>query len=356
MIHALTTSQNIHLAMANTKILVVDDLPQNIQVVGSILRSSGFQVMAATSGAQALRALTYAIPDVILLDFLMPEMNGVQVCQALKRRPETHDIPVIFLTASSEMEHLEQAFEAGAVDYVLKPFKATELLARVRAHAELKHSRDEIVRLRDQTEHLLLNILPAPIAERLKREERVVDSFPEATVCFADIVGFTQTAAAMPPPEVVTYLNHVFALFDRMADVYGVEKIKTIGDAYMVASGIPVPHPDHAALMADMALEVQTEMAALRVSKGVDVHVRIGIHSGPVIAGIIGTKKFLYDLWGDTVNTASRMESHGEADKIHLSAATRALLGEHYLCEARPPLDIKGKGRMQTYFLTGRKS
>lgn len=354
MIHITKAFQDAQGAKARAKVLVVDDLPHNIQVVGSTLRSAGFDVMLATSGRQALHALTYEVPDLILLDLFMPEMNGMEVCRQLKNTPVTQDVPVIFLTASHEVEHLEQAFAVGAVDYVLKPFKSTELLARVRAHIELKHSRDEIMRLRDQSEHLLLNILPAPIAERLKREERVVDSFPEATVCFADIVSFTQTAATMPPLEVVTYLNRVFGLIDQVVERYEVEKIKTIGDAYMMASGLPLPHPEHAVIMADMALEVQAALADWRAREGLDVHLRMGMHSGPVVAGIIGTKKFLYDLWGDTVNTASRMESSGEADRIHLSTATRLLLGERYTFEARAPLHVKGKGCMQTHFLTGR--
>ncbi|MGE3539207.1 MAG: adenylate/guanylate cyclase domain-containing protein [Candidatus Tectimicrobiota bacterium] len=354
MSRATTAIYDMHRSLRGAKILVVDDLPQNIQVVGSILRSNGFQVMVATSGAQALRALTHDRPDLILLDLFMPEMNGVEVCQRLKSNPATHDLPVIFLTASSELEHLELAFEAGAVDYVLKPFKTTELLARVRAHIELKQSRDVIIHLRDQTEHLLLNILPAPIAERLKDGERVVDDFAEVTVCFMDIVSFTQTAASMRPGEVVAYLDTVFATIDQIVEAYDLEKIKTIGDAYMVASGLPRPHPDHAARMADMALDVQASIGALGGCQGREVHLRIGMHSGPVMAGIIGARKFLYDLWGDTVNTASRMESSGAADKIHLSAATHAALGTRYTFETRSPLNIKGKGLMQTYFLSGR--
>lgn len=352
--HHDPTFYNTHFSITGGKVLVVDDLLQNIRVVGSVLSSAGFQVMLATSGSQALRALTYEIPDLILLDLLMPDMNGVEVCQRLKSDPVTRDVPVIFLTASNDTEHLELAFEAGAVDYVLKPFKTNELLARVRAHIELKQSRDVISRLRDQAERLLLNILPAPIAERLKRGEQVVDDFPEVTVCFMDMVAFTPMVASIPPHEMVACLNEVFATIDQIVEAYGLEKIKTIGDAYMVASGLPLQRPDHATSMAEMALDVQVAMADLRRGTGRDVHLRLGMHSGPVVAGIIGKKKFLYDLWGDTVNTASRMESSGVADHIHLSAATHTLLGARYTYATRPPLHIKGKGWMQTYFLTGR--
>jgi class 3 adenylate cyclase len=209
-------------------------------------------------------------------------------------------------------------------------------------------------RLRAQTDSLLLNILPRPIAERLKRGEHVIaDDFTEVTVLFADIVNFTPLSAEMSPKEVVLLLNAVFSELDQLADKYGLEKIKTIGDAYMVVGGLPVPRTEHAEVIADMALDIQQTLAHFSRKNGEPLSMRIGIHTGPVVAGIIGVKKFSYDLWSDTVNTASRMESHGIPGKIQITQATYNLLKDDFICEPRGPLEVKGMGEVETWFLVG---
>ncbi|MCS6808596.1 MAG: adenylate/guanylate cyclase domain-containing protein [Bacteroidota bacterium] len=204
---------------------------------------------------------------------------------------------------------------------------------------------------------LLLNILPPNIAARLKEgEENIADFFEDATVVFTDIVGFTNLASLVSATTIVKLLNMLFSRFDKLLDYYPVEKIKTIGDSYMIASGIPTPRADHAVQAAAFTFAMQNELQRFVAETGYPVSMRIGIHSGPVVAGIIGTRKFVYDLWGDTVNIASRMESHGQPGKIHCSEAVYERLCDIYEFERRGAIDIKGKGKMNTYFLIGNKT
>jgi class 3 adenylate cyclase len=208
----------------------------------------------------------------------------------------------------------------------------------------------------EQSENLLLNILPAPIALRLKAGERAIaDKFDSVTVLFADIVGFTKLSARTTPEALVEGLNTIFGQFDALAKKYNLEKIKTIGDAYMVAGGLPEASEDHAERVALFALDILSAMQdeALRTRSGEKVQLRIGIHTGAAVAGVIGTSKFSYDLWGDTVNTASRMESHGEAGKIHVSEDVFTALQEKFTFEERGEMEVKGKGQMRTWFLVG---
>ena len=207
---------------------------------------------------------------------------------------------------------------------------------------------------RAKAEKLLLNVLPAPIAERLKADSSAIaDGFAEVTVLFSDIVGFTKLSARLAPAEVVERLNEIFSAFDDIASHLGLEKIKTIGDAYMVAAGLPEPRADHAEAIAEMALRMQDAVAAFSQRRGESLTVRVGIHSGPVVAGVIGKQKFIYDVWGDTVNTASRMESHGEPGRVQVSDATYKRLFGRFRFESRGAIEIKGKGLMETYFLLG---
>jgi PAS domain S-box-containing protein len=223
-----------------------------------------------------------------------------------------------------------------------------DITQRLEAEAALRHQQE-------QTERLLLNVLPKAIADRLKhRADTIADDFAEVTVMFIDIVGFTALSAQTSPTQMVEILNQIFSMFDLLAELYDLEKIKTIGDAYMVAGGLPMPRPDHASAIADMALDIQKIMSQFYMPSGEPLSIRIGINTGPVVAGVIGSKKFIYDLWGDTVNTASRMESHGLPGCIQVTEATKDRLGDAYLLETRGAIDVKGKGNMHTYFLTGK--
>jgi class 3 adenylate cyclase len=212
----------------------------------------------------------------------------------------------------------------------------------------------ELLAEKQKSERLLLNVLPAPIAERLKLGENlIVDRFDSVSVLFADIVGFTAMSARTTPEELVTMLNELFSAFDRLAEVHGLEKIKTIGDAYMVVAGIPTPFATHAIAIARMAIDMNATVAEYAMRTGSALSIRTGIHTGSVVAGVIGEKKFIYDLWGDTVNTASRMESHGLPGRIHVTEATRAAIEAEFAVEAREPIEVKGKGLMQTFLVIG---
>ena len=221
---------------------------------------------------------------------------------------------------------------------------------------ERERALDALDREHARSERLLLNVLPPSIAKRLKESSEIIaDAFPDVTVLFADIVNFTPLAGRIPPEELVRLLDGLFSDFDALAENHGLEKIKTIGDAYMVAGGLPVERPDHARAVAEMALEMNDAVSQRGTERGNGFALRIGLDSGPVVAGVIGKKKFIYDLWGDTVNTASRMESHGLPGRIHVTGRTRDKLVDDYEFESRGEIEIKGKGLMNTFFLVGRR-
>jgi adenylate cyclase len=361
-------------------ILVVDDTPDNVRLLSRILTEQGYQVRKALNGKSALATVEKLAPDLILLDVMMPEINGYEVCQELKKSPNFCSIPVIFLSALDDVSDKVKAFHAGGVDYITKPFQEQEVLARVANHLIIK---DQRIQLQEQTEkleelvgklqkeiqerqraelaltiakknsdRLLLNILPLTIIENLKKGQgSAAEKFDSATVLFADIVDFTSLAVKISALELVNFLNQIFSTFDELTEKHGLEKIKTIGDAYMVAGGLPLPKSDHVFAMANMALDMQLAIMNLQTDINHPVKIRIGIHTGPVVAGVIGTKKFIYDLWGDTVNIASRMESLGLPGYIQVTAAIYEQLKEHYLLEERGKIAVKGTGDMITYWL-----
>ena len=487
-------------------IVIVDDKPTNLGVLFDFLTDSGFKVLVAQDGESAIQKVEYAHPDLILLDVMMPGIDGFETCRRLKANPSTQDIPVIFMTALSETVDKVKGFNLGAVDFVTKPVQQEEVKARVSTHLALRNLQKKLelqneqlqqeiqekqraeqslqqaeakyrsifenategiyqappdggditanpalakiygydspedlmtqvtnitqqlyvepmrredlstfmqkydtlsgmesqvyrkdgsiiwisesiravreptgnllyyegsvsdvterrqaevaLRLaRKKAELLLLNVLPQAVAERLKRSQRTIaESFEEVTVLFADLVDFTEYSTQTSPTELVEILNIIFSRFDRLAEHLGLEKIKTIGDAYMVVAGLPTPRPDHAQAIAQMALDMQAAITQLNAELGEAFKLRVGINSGPVVAGVIGIRRFSYDLWGDTVNTASRMESHGLPGCIQLTAATYERLKDEYLFEKRSPIQVKGKGEMTTYFLISPKS
>ena len=329
-----------------SRILLIDDTPANIETSATILREEGYQVSVATSGQQGLEVLDRVRPDLILLDVMMPGMDGFETCSRIKESADWKEIPVIFLTAMGDPEDIVHGFEAGAVDYVSKPFNAHELLARVRTHLTLDH-------LYRENQRLLLNVLPAAIAEKLKKQTGIIaERYDDVSVLFADLVGFTPLSATLQPVQLLELLNRVFSGFDVLASERGLEKIKTIGDAYMVAGGLPDPQPDHLARMAELALEMQKSMAPHQAEyEGLSL--RIGLHAGSAIAGVIGIRKFIYDVWGDTVNTASRLESHGVPGRVQVSETVYERLRSRFDFEPRGVVDLKGKGPMKTYLLIG---
>jgi class 3 adenylate cyclase len=258
------------------------------------------------------------------------------------------------LTATREKEVAEKELEIQKLENIRRRNESYALYGGMALFAFVLFV---IYRQRKRSEKLLLNILPAAIAKRLKAKEHpIADHFEEASVVFIDIVGFTKISSDVKAERIVEALNIIFTKFDEIAAKYKLEKIKTIGDSYMAVTGVPLPDSEHAKNMAKFALEVKTEMHNYRTEDNTLIQFRLGIDCGEVIAGVIGSNKFIYDLWGDTVNTASRMESNGSPDEIHVTESFRDTLADSFLFEERGEIAIKGKGTMKTYYLTGEKN
>jgi class 3 adenylate cyclase len=345
------------------RILIVDDHESNRDLLSRRLMREAHRVVTAASGESALALVEREPFDLILLDLLMPGMSGYEVLERLKCDPRHGDIPVLMISALDEVDSAVRCIEAGAEDYLAKPFDPVLLRARVNACLEKKRLRDrekiilQQLRLeKEKTDALLLNILPEPIVARLNLgESMIADHVADATILFADLVGFTPLSARLSATRLVHLLNALFSDFDRLSIQFGLEKIKTIGDAYMLAGGLLAPCPDHVEAVADMALAMRDSLHAASTRLGEPLQIRIGMHTGPVVSGIIGTHKFIFDVWGDTVNTASRMESHGTNNEINVSLATYLRLRETFIFEPCGIIDLTGKGPMEAFFLRGRR-
>jgi adenylate cyclase len=335
---------------ASSRILVVDDNVSNRDLLSRRLVREGYRVTAVESGEAALAIIAADSFDLVLLDMMMPGLSGFEVLCRLKAEARTRHLPVIMISALDELDSAVRCIAAGAEDYLPKPFNPVVLRARVGASLEKKRLLDELRVEKERSEALLLNILPRSVVERMRRGEVVIaDRIPEATVLFSDLVDFTSVSASLAPEETVKLLGVLFSEFDNLAIRHGLETIKTIGDGYMVTGG---ESPERAIAVAEMALSMVDATNA--ASRGIDkkLQLRIGIHTGgPIIAGVLGTHKIAYDVWGDAVNTAKRMETFGLPGRVHVSAATRKTLGNAFRFEPRGPLDVKGKGPMETYFL-----
>jgi adenylate cyclase len=346
----------------SSRILVVDDIEANRELLSRRLSRDGHTVGMANGGYSALELLGKSEFDLILLDLMMPDINGFEILRRLKDDPALRHIPVIMISALDEIDSIVRCIEAGAEDYISKPFDPVLLGARIDASLERKRLRDreqaftvELQAEKSKSDALLLNILPESIVERMRRGEvGIADRFPEATILFSDLVGFTSLAGRSSPGQIIEILNNLFSSFDALAQRLRLEKIKTIGDAYMVAGGLPEQQPDHALAVAEMALGMMEAVRRIGTQFGETLEARIGVHSGEVVAGIIGQHRFIYDVWGDTVNTASRLESSGLPNRIQISEATYQRVREKFRCELRGPVEMKGKGTMLTYFLEAR--
>ncbi|MGF1536119.1 MAG: adenylate/guanylate cyclase domain-containing protein [Elainellaceae cyanobacterium] len=486
-------------------ILVVDDRLDNLHVLSEILEWGGYHVRKATSGAMAIRSAAEAAPDLVLLDVNMPMMDGYTVCRRLQADPSLEHLPIIFISALSDVKNQIEGFEAGGVDYVTKPFQADEVLARVKLQLNvqtLRHKLEvqaEVLQLqneqlqseidqrkraeetyrslfenasegifqispqghyiavnpklariygyssptemlasvvdanqqyvdgkhrakllrhtgqygevmevvsqvwckdgetiwiseniravfdcdgqvshyegtvqdvtdrvlvenllsqdRQRTARLIADLLPPQIANRLRRSSRpFADIVDPAGILFADLVNFTEFSAIAPAQHTVALLNQIFSAFDELVDRYRLEKIKTIGDAYMVAAGVPEPRPDYLKAIAQLALDMQTTIRRFYKTDGRPFQLRIGIHSGAVVAGVIGKRKLTFDLWGHTVNLASRMEETSPPGGIQVSSEVCRQLRADFIFESCGSVAIQGVGPTQTYLLCGRRS
>lgn len=351
-------------------ILVVDDMPDNLRLLSSMLTEHSYKVRAMLNGEMALKSARADPPDLIFLDVNMPELNGYEVCKQLKAAEKTREIPVIFISALDEVLDKVKAFQVGAIDYITKPFQFEEVLVRLETHLKIQWLQRQLqeqnqLLIREQellkkeqlkSEKLLLNILPRPIAEQLKNNfHPIAEQFDDVTILFADIVEFTPLASRIPATALVERLNQIFSTFDQLTEQYGLEKIKTVGDEYMVVGGVPVPRRDRAEAIGLLALEMQEKIALFERDDGQPFQLRIGINTGAVVAGVIGASKFSYDLWGDAVNVASRMESTAEPGKIQVTAVTYERLREKFTFKEHGYCFVKGKSEMMTYWLTGKK-
>ncbi|TGN08065.1 adenylate/guanylate cyclase domain-containing protein [Leptospira ilyithenensis] len=392
------------------KILFAEDNSIQGVVLKRLLTAQGFTIAWGKNGKEALHLLETFKPDLIITDVEMPEMDGFEFCQVVKSHPEDKKIPLIICSSLSEPEDIIRGIEVGANGYVTKPYEETFLMYRINAllnnpigdseeeapvninyagreyqitadkmhilqmllsiyentikqNKELMAAQIEITQKAqalekslDESERLLKNILPVKIADRLKHHGYdEPESFSSVSVLFTDFKGFTDVAEFLSPKELVEQLDLCFAQFDAITEMYNLEKLKTIGDSYMAAGGLPEINFTHPVDTVRAALEIKDFMdttKSIRINQGLPYwELRIGIHSGPVVAGVIGNKKFAYDMWGDTVNTASRMESSGEIGKVNISRATYELVKDFFDCEYRGKVEAKNKGTIDMFFV-----
>lgn len=357
------------------QVLIVDDQVENLHVIVSIVtkRAADFEVLQALDAKSALEIARAELPDLIITDWEMPEMNGIQLIQELQADDNTKDIPVIMCTGiMTKSENLQTALDAGAVDYIRKPVDEVELVARIRSMLKLSDSlktvrkqmkqlsaqKEELEVEKQKSEDLLLNILPKDTAQELKNTGSVIPVLKDpVTVLFTDFKQFTHLTEQLSTEELVDELNLCFSAFDEIMHRNGIEKIKTIGDSYMAAAGLHDEAGDALRNMLKAGLEIQEYQkgrCAEREAAGLPVfQMRVGIHCGPVIAGIVGTNKFQYDIWGDTVNLAAGMESAGEVGKVNISNATYILARNYPEFEftSRGLHKVKNKGEVEMFFV-----
>ena len=370
--NVINSSMLVDPMVANSCVLVVDDSRTLRRILVRELNTLGLtNILEAGDGVEAVDVVKSKTVDLMLLDMEMPELDGLGVLQALKSDEAYKQLPIIVISGADQFDKTIKCIEIGAEDYLPKPFDPTLLRARIFSSLEKKRLRDldqkhlemlnkekELLEFEQmKTEKLMLNILPKPIAERLKKgEKNISGSYPEVTILFSDLVGFTKMSSQKSAADLVMLLNDLFSRFDKRAENLGLEKIKTIGDAYMAVGGLPIPRSDHAEIAADMALGMFEDLTAFNAENRADLNMRIGLNSGPVVEGVIGFTKFSYDLWGNTVNTASRMESTSLPGRIQISPATKEALHDKFILEERELMECKGLGQIMTHFLNARKA
>jgi len=347
-------------------ILVVDDNEANRDVLSRRLLRDGCEVMLAETGRQALRMAQRYNFDLMLLDIMMPEMDGYAVLAELRKDSALRHLPVIMITAVDEIESVVRCIELGADDYLPKPFNPVLLRARINALLERKRLRDnEVLRTRElehalaevenqktKAQELLVNILPRSVACELQSEGVVQPMyFEDVTIAFADFVGFTLSTEHLPADELVNILNQYFTAFDKIVQRYGLEKLKTIGDCYMFVGGLPVRSPSHPVDLILAAFELIQTTEEMAKAGPVDWKLRIGMHTGPVVAGVVGIHKFAFDIWGEAVNFSSRMETAGAPGRINVSSHTYARIKDFFSCEKRERIKTKDGREVDMYFV-----
>ena len=355
-------------ASYNGRVLVVEDNDLSRDLLSRRLERDGYTVTEAENGLKALELLAHESFDVMLLDVIMPEINGVEVLRRLQSSACLQDLPVIMLSAMDEVQQAVQCIELGAQDYLTKPFNPVLLRARMNACMEKQRLRAEERRVserlrtalreveeqRQLAESLLRNILPARISEELRRSGHVNPKyFDDVTIVFTDFVGFSISTESMAADEMVEMLHEYFTAFDRVVKAYGMEKLKTIGDSYMFLGGMPPRTSSHAVDAVLACLELLHIVEGFRKRFPDAWQVRVGMHTGPVIAGVVGVDKFAFDVWGETVNYSSRMESSGEPGRINLSERAYSRVKDFFECEPRGKIMTKEQRAVDMYFVKG---
>jgi adenylate cyclase len=365
---SLTPAETTNQGSSGGLLLVIDDNEANRDILSRRLLRDGYEVMLAESGRQGLTMARRYNFDLVLLDIMMPELDGFAVLRELKTDVRYRTVPVVMISAIDETESVVKCLEIGADDYLPKPFNRTILRARIAALLERKRLRDgelkkneelakalaEVSQQRQKTEELLLNILPASVAQELQIEGSVQPMyFEDVTIVFADFVGFTRSTERLAADELVRLLHEYFSAFDAIMRCYGLEKLKTIGDCYMFVGGLPLRTPSHPvdAVLAAFEMEHATRIISARSQS--DWKLRIGIHTGPVIAGIVGLYKFAFDIWGEAVNFSSRVETSGAPGRINLSRNTYLRVKDFFSCESRGTIPTKEGREVEMYFANG---
>lgn len=362
-----TAQEHLLEMLGQARLLVVDDSKlMRMGIIRALQQQGVTRIEQADNGQTALDRLKNESFDLMLLDVQMPHMTGIEVLAKLQADPQLKGFPVIVISGGEDIGDVVQCIEMGAEDYLPKPFSPVLLRARLTSSIEKKRLRDlekmRLAQLQTQhellaqeqakTESVLLNILPKVISQRLKNGETLIaDAHNDVTVLFADLVGFTTLSNGISAEKLVSMLNDIMSAFDLIANQEGVEKIKTIGDCYMLASGIPLARPDHAQAVVRSALAMLAALDSFNQQQVAQLQIRVGIHSGPVVAGVIGVHKYTYDLWGGTVNIASRMESTGLPGRIQVSTATAQLIRNDYTVVSRGLVPIKGIGEVETFLI-----
>ena len=345
-----------------TNIFIAEDETIIALDISNTLQRLGYNVMGvASSGAEIFQQLEKSIPDLIMMDIMLDgDMSGIEAANIISQK---YSLPVVFLTALTDQETLQRAKTTNPFGYILKPYDEKSLhsaiemaLYKHKVEGELQAKTIELEEEKRRADDLLKNILPAEIVEEIKLEGSVKPRFyNEVSILFTEFCGFDQITSETEPALLLQELNEVFEKFDAIVQRHNLEKMKTIGDSYMIASGVPNSVKDHAEKLVQAAIEMRDYILNRNIEKEIKLEMMTGIHTGPVVAGIVGMRKFTYDVWGDTVNIASRMTSGCEPQKINISGATHSLINNKFNCEYRGKLNAKGKGEIDMYFVESSK-
>jgi len=349
------------------RVLLVDDDEANLELLARRLEREGHEVVRARSGRRALELIAGGSFDVMLLDVVMPEFDGIQTLEQMHRLEQAGWLPVIMLSAMDEVQTAARCLELGADDYLTKPVDPTLLRARLNASLERKRLRDEerksaeqlrsalreVEEQRSLAESLLRNILPARISDELRSTGRVEPKyFDDISIVFTDFVGFTRITENLAAEELVEMLHDYFTEFDQIVRRYGLEKLKTIGDAYVFIGGLPPRNPSHPVDAVLACFEI-LDAVERRRQNVTGWSIRVGLHTGPVIAGVVGIEKFAFDVWGETVNYGARMEQCGAPGRVNLSERAFSRVKDFFTCEARGPMALKQEKSIDMFFVRG---